>query len=297
MTTFLGIQNEVIQTLHGYGLDQPRAAFLSGSITSSATSFTVTDASSVEQGLAEIEGELVYIESVDRTTDTVTLSPDGRGYYGTTAATHAANTRMTIAPTWPRNRVKQAINDVIASVYPSVFGVAQTQFDFSPAVSTYSLPAEAEAVLSVTADLNGPSQEQQQIRHYAFSAKAPTDDFATGRSISLHESVTPGRTVTVTYKKQPSALSADSDLLTASGLRTTARLMIVYGACSQLLAFMDASRLPVSTAEASGYAENNQVGQASRISGQLYLRFQAELEAERARLRETTPPIVRMRKR
>lgn len=298
MTTFLTLQNEILQTLHGYGLDQPRVAWLAGGgVNTTATSWTVTDAANADQGIAECEGELIYIQSVNRSTNVLTLAADGRGYLGTTAATHAANVRITFNPTWPKNRVKAAINDVIAGVYPTLFGVAQTQFTFNPAVSTYSLPAEAERVLSVTADVNGPSLEQQDIRRYHFNSVAPTDDWPTTNTITLHESVTPGRTVTVTYAKQPTALSADGDLLTASGLRATAKSLIVWGACSQLVGYMDVSRLPADTAIARELGEVNPVGTASRVSGQLYLRYQAELEAERRRLRATTPVTVTVRKR
>lgn len=297
-TSFRNLQDEVLQILHGYGLDQPRTTWLAGGgVNSSATAWTVTDASVVQQGLCEIESELVYVQSVNRTGNTLTIAPDGRGFYGTTAAAHAANVRITVNPTWPRNRVKAAINDVIAATYPTLFGVAQTQFTFNPAVTTYALPTEAERILSVTADLNGPSQEQQSITRYHFNSVAPTDDWVTTNTISLHQSVTPGRTVTVTYAKQPSALSADADLLTASGLRESAKALVVWGACSQLVGYMDAARLPVDTAQAADLADGNTLGMASRASGQLYLRYQAELEAERRRLRAATPVSISVRKR
>jgi hypothetical protein len=297
MTTFLQLQNEVLQTLHGYGLSQPRATHLTASVDASELVFAVTSAADADMGLAEIEGELVFIESVDRTANTITIAPDGRGFYGTTAATHASGVRVTIAPSWPRNRVKQAINDVIASVYPTIFGVAQTQFTFNPSITTYSLPVAAERVLSVTADVNGPSLEQQVIKRYSFSSTAPTDDWATTNTISIQEGVTPGRTVTVTYLQQPTALSLDADALTTSGLRETAKLAIVYGACAQLLSFMDISRLTVDTAQADEYDEKVQVGMASRIAGQLQIRHEMELEKERKRLRATTPVNISVRKR
>jgi len=60
-------------------------------------------------------------------------------------------------------------------VYPTLFGVAQTQFTFTPAVTTYEMPAEAENVLRVTADLNGPSREQQIIRRFDFNSVAPLE--------------------------------------------------------------------------------------------------------------------------
>lgn len=298
MTTYKQIQDEVLQLLHGFGLEQPRTCFLSASLSNSALSVTVDDASSVQSGVAEIEGEIVYIQSVNRGTNTVTFSADGRGYYGTTAAAHASGVRVTINPTWTRTRVKGAINDVIVGTYPTLFGVAQAQFTFTPSVSTYAMPADAEGVLSVSADVNGPSMEQQQIRHYAFSSVAPTDDWPNTNTITLQESATPGRTVTVTYRKAPSALVNDSDALTTSGLRETAKSLIVYGACSQLVAYMDLARLPADTATADEYAaQPNSVGAASRISAQLYQRHAMELESERKRLRATTPVTVTMRKR
>ena len=149
----------------------------------------------------------------------------------------------------------------------------------------------------MTADVNGPSREQQQVRHYQFNSVAPVDDWESTNTISLHEAVSPGRTVTVTYLKAPSPLTADSDPLTASGLRDTAKLAIVYGACSQLASFMDTARLPVDTAQADEYDDRNPVGIASRVAGQLYLRYTTELEAERKRLRATTPVTISMRKR
>lgn len=297
VTTFRNLQDEVLQTLSGFGLSQPRASFLAAAIGSSDLTMTVNDANGIGQGLAEIEDELVFVESVNRDAGAVTISPDGRGYLGTTAAAHSEDIRVTFAPTWTRQRVKSAINDVIAATYPTLFGVAQSQFTFNPSVSTYSVPAEAERILAVTADLNGPSQEQQVIRRYSFNSVAPTDDWATTNTLTLQQAVTPGRTVTVTYTKQPSALAADGDALTTSGLRETAKLAILYGACAQLVSFMDISRLAVDTAQADQYDEKVQVGMASRIGGQLQLRHEMELEKERKRLRATTPVSITVRTR
>lgn len=297
MTTFKALQDEVLQILHGYGLDQARASFLASSVTSSSLTFTLNDASAFDQGVAEVEGELVYVESVDRAANTITIASDGRGYLGTTAAAHNSGVRVTFSPVWPRNRVKAAINDTIVGTHPLLFGVAQTQFTFNPTQSTYSLPAEAERVLTVQADTLGPSREQQQVRRYAFNSVSPTDEFATTNSITLHEGVIPGRTVTVTYMKRPSALVADADELSTSGLAESAKLTVVYGACAQLLSFYDITRLHVDTARADEYDEKVQVGMATRIAGQLELRYQQELDKERRRLRQATPVPITMRRR
>jgi hypothetical protein len=294
MTTFLELQNEVLMALHGYGLAQPRTTFLVSSIDADDLTATVRNTENIDMGLAEIDGELVFIETVDRAAGTITFSPDGRGYYGTTAAAHAANARLTFAPTWPRQRIKAAINDVILGVWPTLFGVAQTQFTYTPAVTTYEMPADAENILSVTADVFGPSRQQQVIRSYTFTSVAPTDEWTTDRAITLLEAASPGQTVTVTYTKIPSVLSLDADTIATSGLRESARQLLMLGACAQLLSMMDVSRLAVDTAPADELDNRNQIGTAARLANQLQIRYEMEIEKERQRLRETTPAKIKV---
>lgn len=295
--TFRQVQDEVLQVLTGFGLEQPRVSYLTIAVNATDLTFTLKNAANFDQGLAEIEDELVYVDAVDKSANTLTIAPDGRGWYGTTAASHGVNTRITCAPAWSRNRVKAAINDVITGVYPTLWGVAQTQFTFNPSVTTYSLPADAERVLKVTADVNGPSKEQQEIHRYSVNMVAPTDDWATTNTITFQEGVTPGKTVTVTYFKQPSELSTDSANFTTSGLRESAKLAIVYGACAQLASYVDLARLPVDTAEGDEFDSKVQVGTASRIAGQLRLYHENEVEKERKRLRAATPIPITIRKR
>lgn len=294
MTTFRELQDEVLMALHGYGLSQPRTTFLISGISPTDLTVAVRNTNDIDMGLAEIEGELVFIESVDRASGTITFSPDGRGYYGTTAAAHAADTRLTFAPTWPRQRIKAALNDVILGVWPTLFGIGQTTFSFTPAQSTYEMPDEAEGVLSVTADTFGPSRQQQVIHGFRFDATAPTDEWANGKSVTLFEAASPGADVTVTYSKVPSVLTADSDTIAASGLRESARKLLMLGACAELLSMMDVSRLTVDTAPADLVDSQVQVGTAARLANQLQLRFEMEVEKERQRLRETTPAKIKV---
>ena len=297
MSTFDNLVDDVSQTLHGYGLAQPRASFLSASVGTNDLAFSVIDASGFEQGVAEIGNELVFIESVDYSSSILTISPDGRGYYGTTAATHGINSRITMAPVWSRSRIATAINETILGVYPTLFGVASTSFTFIPAVTTYSLPAETERVLRVTADTIGPSGEQETIKRYSFNSVAPTSKYATGNTITLEQSAAPGRSVTVTYVKQPSEITFGS-AFTACGLSETAKRCIKYGAISSLLAYMDSARLPVDTAQADEYDQSKAgIGTAGRISAQLYQRYLVELETERKRLRAATPTPISVRTR
>lgn len=297
MSTFDNLVDDVLQTLYGYGLAQPRASFLSGAVDDTQLQFTVNDASNFEQGVAEIGNETVFIESIDAANNILTISPDGRGYYGSTAAAHADKSRITMAPTWSRSRVATAINEAILSTFPTLFGVATTSFQFNPSILSYELPAEAEKVLQVTCDTLGPSKEQLVLNRYSFNSTATGSDFATGNSITLEKGPFPGRNVNVTYKKALTEITFGDDF-TDSGLRETAKLAIKYAACSNLIAFMDSSRLPVDTAQADELDPSRSgIGNASRTSAQLYQRYLVELENERMRLLQATPKTLSVRTR
>lgn len=292
MTTFDSLANDVLLTLYGYGLNQPRATFLGQPAGASDLTLYVRDASDFSQGIAEIGDELVFIDSVDTAGGTLTIAPDGRGYFNTTAAAHSVGARIECAPVWPRQRVRSAINDAIVGTYPDLFGVGTTSFTYNPVVTTYAIPTEAERVLRVSCDTIGPSGEQPEIRHYAFNSVG-----ASGNILTLHDAPFPGRTVTVTYAKAPSALATGDDF-TVSGLRETALPAIRYAACSTLLAYMDTARLAVDTAQADEYdPQKAGIGTATRLSAQLYQRYQLELSNERKRLLATTSTPIVMRKR
>lgn len=296
MTTTDSLVDDILETLHGFGLAQDRAAFLTVPLTADASSITVGDATDFSQGIAEVDNETIFIESVDPGSGVLTVSPDGRGFYGTTAASHALGARLTMAPTWPRRMVLSALNDAILGVYPTLFGVGQASFTFTPSVTTYQIPAEADRVLAVTTATIGPSQEQVSLRRWSFNSNA-VSPITTTNTLTLEAGGFPGRTVTVTYLKQPSELTWGQDF-TASGLRETARTAIKYAACSLLTAYMDSARLPVDTAQADEYDPSRAgIGTASKISGSLYQRYQLELDQERRRQRLATKVPINVRTR
>jgi len=292
MSTMDDLVHEVRATLNGYNLTRDQVTFLNGAIDASVTSIVVDDASLVRPGIVEIGTECIYVQSVNTGTNTLTISPDGRGYDRTTAATHADNARVTIQPAYPTWRIERAINNTIVGVWPTLFAVGTTSFTYSPTTQTYSLPAAAEEVLKVTATVVGPSPDQPEIYSYRFNSAAPTAEFATGNCITLNEAPEPGRTVTVVYRKIPTEL-ASGDNFTASGLSETARRCIVYGAVAELLSYVDAVRVLADTAVAKEMGSDVRVGSATQLSAQLTARYQMELGLEKERLRMAYPMRVR----
>ena len=296
MTTLDQLVLDISETLYGYGLAQPRAAFLTSGIIAGDTQIPVDNATGFEQGVVEVDNETIFIKSVDYANNILTVSGDGRGYYGTTAASHSTNARVTMAPTWSRRRIMTAINEAILGTYPTLYATTTTSFTWTPAVTTYGLPSPAEKILRVTTDTIGPSREQLEINRYRFNSVA-SGAFATGNSITIEKGGFPGQNVYVTYATAPITITW-GDQFTVSGLAETAKLAIKYAACSNLLAFLDSSRLPVDTAQADELdPSRNGIGNAMRLSTQMYQRYQVELETERKRLRAATPATISVRTR
>ena len=289
-TSFTALVNEVRATMRGYNLYREQVTFLNGSITNSALSAVVDDGTLIRPGVIEIDSECLWVQSIS--TNTLTISPDGRGWDSTTAASHSDNVRVTVSPPLPAWRIQRAINDTIIGTWPTLYGVASTSFTYSGATTTYSLPADCVGVLQVTTTDIGPSNELPEINQYKVDLNAPTAEFATGKCITLREAPLPGRTVTVTYQKAPVAL-ASGDNLTTSGLQETARSLVVYGTVARLLAFVDASRSISDTALASEMAGVNKIGTATQLAAQMTARYQMELDQEQARLRRLHPVKVR----
>jgi len=293
VTTFGSLVDDVLLLMQGYGLNADGAAFLTGNgVTDTGLSFTVDSTDNLGAGLAEIGDELVWIKSVDDATATVTVAPDGRGYRGTVAAAYGADTRITMNPLVPRSLVKRKINETIVGVYPTLWGTASTALTYDPVVMSYEVPADVEDILQVTYREIGPSEMWPPVRRWRLDKHPDTVEFATGKSLSLMDSLWGVTDIRVVYQKQPSELSADADLLTASGLAVSARSVITTGAAWRLVSFIDATRLRVHTA-VSDYADQaTPMGAGTQVASSLRRQYERELADEQQRQAVRTVPVI-----
>ena len=277
---------DVQSLLHSYVRAQEQSTYLTNSITASDTTMSVKDPSRLSRGLVEIDDELLWVESSDRnsTASQVVLAPYGRGYLGSTAATHSANVQVTFAPLFPKTRIKRHINDTIQAVGADLFAVGSTTFTFTPNIVTYALPADAIDVLQVSYQMLGPSQMWYPLSRYRLDANANTGSFANGKTIDIFEPVSPGRTVQVKYTKYPSELVNNSDGFAATtGLLESSRDCIVYGAAARITAGSDSALLNVQAIEANVLDERSQPGSGGNLSRQLYQLHKQRLAEERMR--------------
>ena len=290
MSTFDQLTDSTLLYLYGYTTLQDQASYLSASISASATSIAVADATAMSRGVVEIGDELLWIDSVDTTALTITAPPYGRGFRGTTAATHASGVRVAVSPLFPRALVKGAINETIQAVYPDLMGVASTTITWNPAVSTYALPAGARNVLSVSAQTVGPSLEWVPVRSYRVDPTADTSAFASGASITITAGITPGRTVKIMYTKQPTVLSAASDdFVTVTGLPASCEDVIRLGAAYRMVPFFDAPHLSGASAEADFGQQQSRPGSAAALGRYLLQLFSVRKDEEAKRLQAMYP--------
>ena len=290
MTLFSDLIDETALALTGYTAKQDQATFLTAPLTATATTFTVADGTVLTRGIVEIDEELIWVDSFDRTTNTATVPPYGRGFRDTTPVPHSAGVRVTISPSFPRAMIRKDINEAIEAIYPSLFGVYYTTFSFIASRTTYQLPSEAIDALAVSWQTIGPSLEWLPVRHYRIDRTANPIVWNSGKTISISDGIIPGRTVQVVYTKKPTQLEYDTDDFTTTGLPDSAREVIILGAAYRSAAYVDMGRIPALSAEASAQGQSNPIGSGTNVSRYFYQMYQQRLAVEMARQAEQYPP-------
>lgn len=295
--TFGDLVSRVKQQLLGYTRDQASITFLTDPMTATDTTFTIDlgTVKNISRGLVEIDDEMLLVNKFDQSTGIVTVfaGTNGRGVESTTAAVHAADAIVTNDPLYPRERIKEAVNDTIQALYPDLWVFDEYEFPYVSARYEYPLPAEVEDVYKVVVNTIGPSAVWFPLSSWRFNPMASTTPGQvkpspppTGKSLQvMRDFIVPGRNVRVSYIKKPNVLVNNSDPFEATtGFPERYIDMIVYGACWRLLPAYEAARLQQKQIEATERAPLVPTGagaDASRYYLQLYTK---RLQEERDRL-------------
>jgi hypothetical protein len=251
MSTFAQLADRVEAVLHGYTENTEPATWLVSAATSTATTVSVYDASVIGRGYIQIDDEIVFVNSTDNVANTLTIAPWGRAQRGTTAAAHDQNAKVTMAPLFPRQEIKNAINNTIDAMYPMVFAVGTYDFDYIAAQYSYEIPAAVQNVLSVTYSIVGPTKEWFPARGWQLDRTADSDAFETTKSLSIYSGVIPGQTIHVVYSKRPTLLTSNNqEYETVTGFPSYSEDVVVYGAAFRMISFLDPSRLGPQSAAA-----------------------------------------------
>jgi hypothetical protein len=274
MSTFAQLADRVEAVLHGYTENTEPASWLVSNATSTATTMSVYDASVIGRGYVQIDDEIVFVNSTDNVANTLNIAPWGRAQRGTTAATHDQNAKVTMAPLFPRQEIKNAINNTIDAMYPMVFAIGTYDFDYVAAQYSYEIPAAVQNVLSVTYSIVGPTKEWFPARGWQLDRTADSDAFATTKSLSIYSGIIPGQTIHVVYSKRPTLLTSDNqEYETVTGFPSYSEDVVVYGAAFRMISFLDPSRLGPQSAAADildGVRPNGSGQNASRFLYNIY---------------------------
>lgn len=281
MTTLDNLIDDVQLDLAGFTYRQDRATYLVTSATSSDLVLNVATTDNIAKGIIEIDDEMMWVDSYDRQANTVTIAPFGRGYNGTTPAAHAASTKVVITPTFPRQVVKRAINDTIGSVYPKVFATSSSAVSFLASRTTYAVPADAVQILSMAWQSVGPTKEWLPIRQWRWDPIAYGPAFPTGKTVSIYDNVLPGRTINIIYSHMPMALSNNTDdFETVSGLPSSMRDVIIYGAAWRLSSYLDPARNSITTPASDEIDTKRPYGTGTTVTKNLQALYLQRLEEE-----------------
>jgi len=294
-TTYANLVDEITLNLSGYTLRQDRTTHLTADLTSSDLSLSLGSTTNIGKGVVEIDDELIWLDTYDRISSAATAAPYGRGYHGTTAAAHTANTKVTVSPTFPRATIKKAINDTIDAVFPNLFAVGVHTFTYNTVKTTYSLPADTQTVLYVSYKPTGPTEEWLPVRNYRADVFANSTAFTTTQSISIYDRIEAGRTVQVYYSKKPSTLTDSTSSAvfeTVTGLPSSCKDVIIYGAAYRLASFVDPGRLNYSSAEADNADTKIQYGSGASTARFLLALYQQRLNEETKKLRDVYPTRI-----
>ena len=293
MPTLNDMIDEVRSNLAGYTLRQDRITYLAnpGGISSTATEIIIGSSDNLAKGVVEIDNELIWVDSFNKSNNTLNVIPGfGRGYQGTTPAPHAQNAQVTLTPTFPRTTIKQAINDTINSFYPKLFSTQSTVFTFNAAQVAYPLPSQARDALFVSWQTVGPSREWLPVNRWRIDRMANVAAFNTTATVNIYEKIMPGRNVQVWYSALPNTLTnPNDDFVDVTGLPESCRDVVTLGASYRLLSYLDTGRINLTSAEADLADAKLPSTAGASSSKYVFALFQQRLMEEATKLQDRYP--------
>jgi hypothetical protein len=299
--TFAQMIDEVKINLSGYTFQQDRSTFLTAAVTtltspsSSPTVLSLGSTTDFGKGVIEIDDELLWIDSVDRVANSATVAPYGRGYLGTTAATHAVDAQVTVSPIFPKESIKKAINDTIAAVGASIYATKQTTFTYNAAITTYDFDGlDIENILSIAWQDIGPSREWIRVKRWDFDPFADVTTWGnSSQTVTIGDIIIAGRTVKVMYATHPSVFTAtNQDFSTQTGLSESVKDVVTLGAAYRLLQYLDPARSAQYSPQADEIDAKRPFGASNNAVRQLFALYTQRLNEERTKQQTQYPPRV-----
>lgn len=246
----------------------------------------------VAGSIIEIGTELMYVFSMNASTNNATVQ---RGFRGTTAASHSSGDLVTVNPKFPAQLVLNAINDELADLSSPQNGLYQmktVELTFNAAQDGYNLTGVTDDILSiyqVTYSDVGAEASEPVISSWTLRRDRNTSSFASGYALVLHDDGWPGQTVRVQYKTGFAALSATSTALSTVGLHSEGYDLPAIGAALRLMSTRPVRREFIDEQGSSRRAEEVPAGAISASMRDLRALRETRINSEAARLDQKYP--------
>lgn len=281
MTTFADMTDQVIADLSSYVHQQESITVLTAGIDADDLTIQIDDPSALSKGLVEIGDELVYLKSVTATSAVATVMPGGRGFDGTTAATHGQYSIVRNSPLFPRSSAQRAMNETLISC--GLKPVLKHDVEFDGTTFAYVLPAGADDVISVSYEKFDSTGVWPLLRNWRVDRNYWSDGATSAEvALILHEAPPPGQTLRIQYIGDPTPLTTADDF-SDSGLPASAEDVIRFGAMWRLVSKIDPGRVSAQSPMTATLDVRFQTGKASDVSKYLYQLYSARLSEELSR--------------
>ena len=260
--------------------------------TETTVNFTHDTPGIVPGAIIEIGTELMYVFTVNASTNDATVR---RGFRGTTAASHTALDLVTVNPKFPAQLVLNAINDELAdlsSPQNGLFQMKTVEFTYNIAQDGYNLTGVTDDILTiyqVTYTDDGSEDTEPVLPAWSLRRDRNTASFASGYALILHDDANSGQKVRVQYKTGFTALAATSTALSTVGLHSSAYDLPSLGAALRLMSTRPVRREFIDEQGSSRRAEEVPAGAISASMRDLRALRETRINAEAARLDQQYP--------
>ena len=291
MKLFGEMVEETSGYLRSFVRDQEISTHLTKAITGAPGEgkIVVADAGVVSRGRIQIDDELIWIDKVERSSNSLLVPPYGRGMDGTTPADHEVGKRVIVAPLYPRKFLKDTLNQTIRQIGAQLYGVEQLTLPTNIRDFKYELPGYVRDVLTVMVSNGQRYDEPVYLRDWTFDKSAPLNLSQTGKALYLYDDWWDvNQTLTITVSRDPLTLTWDFQPFSDTFLPKSAEDIPILGAAARLLATADSADIQTRAVEANTLDSKVSASAAQQQSKYLQALFMQRLDEERLRLLNST---------
>jgi len=190
----------------------------------------------------EIDAEQMYVWEVTDANKNVTVE---RGFNGTTAAPHTANTVITVNPRFPRAMLLESLNDELSdlsSPMHGLFAIRTLDITYNGSDRQLNLPAIADIIDIVEVRSRFKQDDWQKINKVKLLRDMATKDFGSGLALEFNQQVRNGD-LRLTYKSPfNKAINETDNIQTICGFPESAEDILIMGIQIRLMSSREMKR-------------------------------------------------------